>query len=196
MINLPIEFSDKKVTPFGGMSLMKHFLDSIKIEDKLRQLELPQGHSNRAYDPVQIIQSFWLSIWTGASRYIHTDWLRYDKVLQEIFDFKQMPSQSTYGRFFNKFFLAKNTQIFPQRSSMLMDMVNIQDITLDLDSTIITRSGNQQGSAKGYNPLKKGATLTIRLLHLSHKLEQWLMLDCVLATLQTIAATKRFYLKH
>lgn len=156
MVNLPIEFSDKKVTPFGGMSLMKHFLDSIKIEDKLRQLELPQGHSNRAYDPVQIIQSFWLSIWTGASRYIHADWLRYDKVLQEIFDFKQMPSQSTYSRFFNKFSLAKNTQIFPQLSSMLMDMVNIQDITLDLDSTVITRSGNQQGSAKGYNPLKKG----------------------------------------
>lgn len=156
MVNLPIEFSDKKVTPFGGMSLMKHFLDSIEIGDKLEQLELPQGRSNCAYDPVQIIQSFWLSVWTGASRYIHADWLRYDTVLQEIFNLKRMPSQSTYSRFFNKFSLAKNTQVFPQLSSMLMNMVNIQEITLDLDSTVITRFGSQQGSAKGYNPLKRG----------------------------------------
>ena len=25
---------------------------------------------------MQVIESFWLGIWTGASRYIHCDWLR------------------------------------------------------------------------------------------------------------------------
>ena len=156
MVNLPIEFSDKKVTPFGGMSLMKRFIDSLGIRDKLRDLHLPQGQSNRAYRPEHIIESFWLSIWTGASRYIHADWLRYDTVLQEIFGFKDMPSQSTYSRFFNKFSLSTNTEIFPPLHSWLMDQVNIEHITLDLDSTVITRAGNQEGSAKGYNPLRRG----------------------------------------
>ena len=87
MVNLPIELSDKPVTPFGGMSLMKRFVDSLGIRDKLRELPLPQGQSNRAYDPVHVVESFWLSIWTGASRFIHADWLRYDTVLQEIFGF-------------------------------------------------------------------------------------------------------------
>jgi hypothetical protein len=156
MVNLPIEFSDKKVTPFGGMSLMKRFVDSLGIREKLRELPLPQGGSNRAYKPEQIIESFWLSIWTGASRYIHADWLRYDTVLQDIFGFKSMPSQSTYSRFFNKFSLAKNTDIFPELQSWLMNQVKIERITLDLDSTVITRAGTQQGSAKGYNPLRRG----------------------------------------
>ena len=31
MVNLPIEYSDKQVTPFGGMSLMKRFLDQTNI---------------------------------------------------------------------------------------------------------------------------------------------------------------------
>ena len=35
---------------------MQHFLDSIEISDKLEQLYLLQGRSNRAYNPVQIIQ--------------------------------------------------------------------------------------------------------------------------------------------
>ncbi len=156
MVNLPIEFSDKKVTPFGGMSLMKHFLDSIGIREKLQQLSLPQGRSNRAYAPELIIESFWLSIWTGASRYIHADWLRYDTVLQDIFGFENMPSQSTYSRFFNKFSLAKNTEIFPELQNWLINLVNIERITVDLDSTVITRAGTQEGSAKGYNPLKRG----------------------------------------
>lgn len=156
MVNLPIEFSDKKVTPFGGMSLMKRFIDSLGIRAKLRELALPQGHSNRAYRPEQIIESFWLSIWTGASRYIHADWLRYDTVLQDIFGFNSMPSQSTYHRFFNKFSQAKNTEVFPDLQAWLLNQVNIERITLDLDSTVITRSGSQQGSAKGYNPLRRG----------------------------------------
>ena len=58
MVNLPIEFSDKNVTPFGGMSLMKQFIDSLGIRDKLRSLPLPKGQLNRAYDPVHIIESF------------------------------------------------------------------------------------------------------------------------------------------
>jgi hypothetical protein len=29
MVKLPIEYSDKAVTPFGGMSLMKRFVDQF-----------------------------------------------------------------------------------------------------------------------------------------------------------------------
>ena len=70
MVNLLIEYSSKQVTPFGGMSLIKHFLDRLGIREKLQELSLPEKGSNRFYNPTHIIESFWLSIWTGASRYI------------------------------------------------------------------------------------------------------------------------------
>jgi len=76
MVKLPSEYSDKPVTLFAGMALMKRFIDQTGIREHLATLDLPQGGSNRAYDPVQVIESFWLGIWTGASRYIHCDWLR------------------------------------------------------------------------------------------------------------------------
>ena len=74
MVNLPITYSSKKVTPFGGMSLMKRFVDQTGIREQLSDLDLPQPASNAGYEPSQIVESFWLSIWTGASRYIHCDW--------------------------------------------------------------------------------------------------------------------------
>ena len=156
MVNLPIEYSSKEVTPFGGMSLMKRFIDQTGIRDCLDDLKLPSPGSNRGYDPKQIIESFWLSIWTGASRYIHCDWLRNDTVLQTIFGWQSMPSQSTYSRFFNKFSQAKNTEIFPTLQNWFFEQINIDNITVDFDSTVLTRYGNQEGSAKGYNPNKRG----------------------------------------
>jgi hypothetical protein len=33
LVNLPIEYSDKPVSPYGGMSLMKRFLDQTGIKD-------------------------------------------------------------------------------------------------------------------------------------------------------------------
>jgi hypothetical protein len=156
MVNLPIEYSDKQVTPFGGMSLMKRFIDQTGIRDYLSTLDLPQPGSNRGYCPTQIIESFWLGIWTGASRYIHCDWLRYDKVLQSIFGWEQMPSQSTYSRFFGKFSQKRNTEVFPSLQHWFFDRINVDNITIDFDSTVITRYGEQEGSAKGYNPNKRG----------------------------------------
>ncbi|WP_209332997.1 IS1380 family transposase [Lunatimonas salinarum] len=156
MVNLPIEYSDKPVTPFGGMSLMKRFLDQTKIKEHLGTLDLPTPGSNRGYDPSDIVLSFWLSIWTGASRYIHCDWLRYDKVLQSIFGWEQMPSQSTYSRFFGKFSQKRNTEVFPALQNWFFGQIKVDNITVDFDSTVITRYGEQEGSAKGYNPNKRG----------------------------------------
>ena len=52
LVKLPIEYSDKPVTPFAGMALMKRFIDQTGIREHLATLDLPQGGSNRAYDPV------------------------------------------------------------------------------------------------------------------------------------------------
>lgn len=156
MVNLSIEYSDKKVTPFGGMVLMQRFVASTKIKAYLKELDLPVSGSNRGYDASEIIESFWLSIWTGASRYIHCDWLRYDSTLQKIFGFEQMPSQSTYSRFFKKFTQARNSRVFPSLQHWFFSQIEVDNLTIDFDSTVITKYGEQEGSALGYNPNKRG----------------------------------------
>ena len=156
MVNLPIEYSDKQVTPYGGMSLMKRFIDQTGIREHLKSLDLPHPGSNRGYAPEHIVESFWLSIWTRASRYVHCDWLRYDKVLQSIFQWNEMPSQSTYSRFFRKFSQKRNTELFPALQRWFFDQIGVDNLTVDFDSTVLTRYGEQEGSVKGYNPNKRG----------------------------------------
>jgi hypothetical protein len=140
IVNLLIEYSDKPVTPYGGMSLIKRFLDQTGIRELLGTLDLPQLGSNQGYAPKKVIESFWLSIRTGDSRYIHCDWLRYDKVLQSIFQWDTIPNQSTYSRFFGKFSQKRNTEVFPVLQNWFFDQISI-----DFDSTGITRYGEQKG---------------------------------------------------
>jgi hypothetical protein len=57
--NIAYEFTDKKVTPWGGMLLMKEFLDRIGIREEMSKCGLPQPKSNRGYNPLDIVDSFW-----------------------------------------------------------------------------------------------------------------------------------------
>ena len=156
MGELKIKYSDKKVTPFGGMKLLKNFMDTTNIIEDLRSVNLPYPQSNAGIDPIDIIQGFWLSIFTGASRYIHADWLRYDTVLQEIFQIKRLPSQATYSRFFHKFSWEKNEEVFALLQQKFLSQIDVGALTIDLDSSVISRYGNQEGAKKGYNPRKMG----------------------------------------
>ncbi len=155
-VNLPIEYSDMPVTPCGGVALMRRFIDQTGIREQLATLELPQGGSNRAHDPVQSIESFWLGNWMGASRYIHCDWLRLEQTLAAIFGCESLPSQSTDSRFFGTFSQGRNTAVSPALQKWFFPQINGRAVTVDFDSTVITREGNQEGSAKGYNLDRSG----------------------------------------
>lgn len=156
MQNIAFEYTDRPVSAWGGMRLMKELVDRTGIREFLGTLDLPLPGSNRGYSPVQMMESFWVSIWTGASRFTHSGWLRYDKVLQEIFQWKYVPSQSTYSRFFHKFSWKRNTEVFVPLQRWFFNQLTLNNITLDLDSSVITRYGEQEGSKRGFNPNKPG----------------------------------------
>lgn len=40
MGELKIEYSDKKVTPFGGMKLLKNFIDKTRVIEDLKSVNL------------------------------------------------------------------------------------------------------------------------------------------------------------
>lgn len=67
-----------------------------------------------------------------------------------------MPSQSTYSRYFGKFNQRINTAVFPALQDWFMQQFDIDNVTVDFDSTVITRHGEQEGGSKGYNPNKRG----------------------------------------
>ena len=60
-----LRFTDKEITAWGGMALMKQMLDHLGFEQALASCGLPQPRSNRGYRPEQLMTQFMLSIWCG-----------------------------------------------------------------------------------------------------------------------------------
>lgn len=155
-MEMDLRFSDKEITAWGGMGIMKRMLDHLGFESALAASGLPQPGSNRGYRPEQLITQFMLSIWCGANRFEHGEVTRHDPVLKRLFGFSRMANFKAVMRLFKKFTQSTNETVMDSLYQWLFGQIAINGITLDLDSTVMTRYGTQDGAARGYNPAKRG----------------------------------------
>jgi hypothetical protein len=155
-MNLKISFTDKEITPWGGISLMKKMLDKIQFEEVLKSLPLPEQGSNRGYKPEQLLQHLMIGVWCGANCFEHLEVTRHDEVIRKLFCWDRMAGSKAFQRYMNKFTQVDNQIIFNGLYRWFFDNLQFDNYTLDFDSTILTRYGEQEGAKKGYNPSKPG----------------------------------------
>lgn len=153
---MEIEFVDHQITAWGGLAILKSMIDKISFEGILHDLPLPVQGSNRGYPPVQLMIQFMASVWCGANRYVHLDVTRFDPSIQRLFKWDKMPEHKAFQRYFNKFDLPTTFSVFGGLYRWFFSKLKFDNFTLDIDSSVLTRYGNQQGSAKGYNKHKPG----------------------------------------
>ena len=110
-----LSFTNKEVTPWGGMVFLKQMLDKIGFREQIENCDsLPTQNSNRGHSIPILLESFITSIWCGANRFLHIEATRSDRALGKIFDWKTTPGQDAYKRYFGKF-----TQSINQKVSIL-----------------------------------------------------------------------------
>lgn len=152
-----ISYTNQEITPWGGMVFLRQLSEKIDLRTQVEScVDLPQPGSNRGYNPVSIIESFLVSIWCGANRFLHTEITRHDTALQKIFGWKRVPGQDVYKRYFSKFTQGMNQRVSDHFYSWMFDSIQFDNYTLDCDSSVLTRYGEQQGAKRGYNPNKPG----------------------------------------
>jgi len=96
-----VGFSNKEVTAWGGIALMKQMLDRLQFQESFSQFGIPEPLSNRGYAPRQLIEQFIVSIWCGACRFAHAEIVRLDNVLCRLFGWScaAVGVQSDYSSF-------------------------------------------------------------------------------------------------
>ena len=68
-MDLKLSFTDKEITPWSGILLLKKMMDKMNLDEQLDKLSLPVQRSNRGYDPKQLINQFMTSVWCGANKF-------------------------------------------------------------------------------------------------------------------------------
>ena len=158
---IKIGYSEKKITSYGGFSLLAMFFKKIDLKNTLNQIMPIEQTSPNAMSGAEKLLGFITMVIAGGRRFSHLMHLGNPEVIKEVFGLKRLPmAGSTLTRYFNKIsYLGLSEQISEKVWVCLKGIIDwklINEDWLSFDSTVITRYGEQEGAVKGYNPSKKG----------------------------------------
>lgn len=156
---IEIKFNSSQLTHFGGVYLLYLFLKNVGFRVLLsRQIHYAQR--NNRYTISEMILSLIYPVILGIGRIEITSLLGSNGVFKTLTGLESFPKQSTLRRFL----LRGSENLFPELVSLhhrlrkyFLDLiVPDKKLLFDLDSTVYTVWGNQEGALKGYNPKNKG----------------------------------------
>lgn len=132
-------------------------LNSMGFPEAAQGWELPMPGSNRGYSPLQLIEKFMVDLWCGASRFVHAETVGFDRTLTRLFGWNQVAGHKSIVRLFERFTMLRNERVQALVYRWFFSKIaSLKRKTIDLDSTVITRHGEQEGATRGYNPGRRG----------------------------------------
>ena len=157
--NVKIAFSHKGLTHYGGILLLSEFSRMLQLRRFLtRHLRYPRR--NHDYELSQMILSLVYPIILGLDRLETTSLLRSNGTFQYLTGLPTYPSPQSLRRFLLQAAPDFREQLPRVNDYLLRHFIHRPDhrsrLILDLDSTIVTVFGHQEGSAVGYNPRYRG----------------------------------------
>jgi len=146
------------VTPFGGVAEFVSYLRKVDFMGKLRQCMRECWRSPNPIDPTCTFAAFLMAVLAGARRLAHREWLRGDRVVHTLLGLERFPTDDTIGNLFRRLGMKQVQEFSAPLSDWQMQRLPVrpEGYTLDLDSTVWERYGQQEGSRKGHNPRKHG----------------------------------------
>jgi hypothetical protein len=148
----------RAVTPFGGVAVFFSYLQKIDLVGQLQRHMPIRWTSHNQIDPTTSFLAFLTSVLVGAKRFAHAALLRYDQALHALLGIGRFPSDDTIRNLFREFRMGDVQRLYEPLTEWQMERLPLRQdgYTLDLDSTVFERYGQQEGSLKGHNPRKHG----------------------------------------
>jgi len=155
---LIVRETKRAVTPFGGLVVVLEFLQRIDLAGAIRKHMPVRWRSHNQIDPSATLIAFLVTVLVGAKRFVHANWLRGDRALHALLGITRFPTDDTIRNLFRRFGMCELQQLYGPLAEWQMQRLpqRPEGYSLDLDSTVFERYGEQEGSLKGHNPRKHG----------------------------------------
>ena len=154
------ETCTEQLSPFGGLLVLIKFFDLVNFKEifhsayqaPLREPKL--GH-------YWMMTGILMLLFIGFNRIWHFVYVRLDAMLCGFFRVTRLPAASTFWRYVDSLginqgkSLLKVMEILRERVWQFCD-IQLYQIRVNIDSTVETVYGNQQGARKGHNTKHRG----------------------------------------
>lgn len=158
---IQISLDGTGLTRFGGLFLFQQFCKYLGLKYFLQhKVNWKQIHGNTIYHPVNLFLAHLFAIVAGIGRVENTKSLASNGLLPSLLGLPNFPHRDTLRSFLWKITpdILEDIQLAHDklRQSIFQRIGPVYDSIIDLDTTVLTVYGHQEGSAIGYNPQHRG----------------------------------------
>jgi len=156
----PYETCTEQLSPFGGLLALIKFLDLVNFHKIFNFAYQPTSRKPKLGHYSMMVGILML-LFIGFNRIWHFVYIRLDAMLCGFFNVTRLPSASTFWRYVDNLginqakSLLKVMSILRERVWQLCGFEFYQ-IRINIDTTVKTVYGNQQGARKGHNTKHRG----------------------------------------
>jgi hypothetical protein len=148
----------KPVTPFGGLVVFLEFLRKVGFAEQVQRAMPFELKSPNAIPAVETFTAFVVSVVVGARRFAQAGLVKADQALQAVLGLKRFPTDDTMRNLFKRFTQGAVYRFYSVLWGWQLEWLEprSEGWSLDLDSVVFERYGQQEGARKGHNPRKHG----------------------------------------
>jgi hypothetical protein len=156
----PYETCTEQLSPFGGLLALIKFFDLVNFHKIFNFAYQPTSREPRLGHYSMMVGILML-LFIGFNRIWHFVYIGLDAMLCGFFNLTRLPAASTFWRYVDNLginqakSLLKVMRILRERVWQLCD-IQFAQIRINIDTTVKTVYGNQQGARKGHNTQHRG----------------------------------------
>jgi len=157
---IKLSFTGTKLTKYAGLTPIMQYLSKIKLGKKLNDNFTTTMYNSTKFSIVQILMSVILGSLSGINRISRFSNFTTDPLVMRLLNLSKQINEDAFSKRLKS--LGQSGAIKLQefifgKITNWLTQTKLETMTIDVDSSVCTVYGNQQGAAKGFNPHKKGA---------------------------------------
>ena len=150
----------EQLSPFGGLLPLIKFLDLVDFQQMFDfTYRAPRRKPKLGHYSMMV--GLLMLLFIGFNRIWHFSYLRLDAMLCGFFNLTRLPVASTFWRYVNSLGINQAQSLLELMAQLRERVwkvcgVSLYRVCLDIDTTVETVFGHQQGARKGHNTKHRG----------------------------------------
>ena len=147
------------MTTYSGLTLIDHYFRLIGLYRRISK-SFETYDFKGDYSIGHILYMLLVMLLVGAERFKHLDYIKNDPLFQRVIRLNHIPHRTKVSTALKQFTSDSLKALIELNSELVVEKleeVGLNEITIDLDGTVISTRGNPSWAFKGYNPIKRGA---------------------------------------
>lgn len=151
---IKVTFKGGRLSNFSGILPVQNFMRKLKVGEIFQEMVTIPEHHNTQFSLPQILTSIILGLISGQDRIIKIESFTHDPLVQKLMHLKKNLDKDTILGKIKKFTFQQTNQLMELNSKLsgkVHQKLAVSEDILDIDSSVRTVYGKQEGAEKGFN---------------------------------------------